>query len=97
MRAKYKALMDQMITNRMAEGEDIRHDLYAVTCRENAQAGNSGESIRFHEIWSEAILLFPAGKYSFYIFILIRRWGSPPRYIYGFISKENHAILEKNL
>ncbi|KAH9903996.1 cytochrome P450 [Xylariomycetidae sp. FL2044] len=64
MREKYKSLIDRMISIRMSEDTDARHDLFSVTSKANSEATNPREGIRMSEVWSGAATFLPAGAFS---------------------------------
>ncbi|KAI0147463.1 cytochrome P450 [Xylariaceae sp. FL1272] len=67
MREKYRTLVRKMVSVRMSEDKDIRHDLYSVTSKANAEAVNPEEGIQLSEVWSEAITFLPAAVFFFYL------------------------------
>ncbi|KAI1261137.1 cytochrome P450 [Xylariaceae sp. FL1019] len=64
MRERYKKLVERMIGFRMSEDRDVRHDLYSIASKANAEAINPEDGIRMSEIWSEAVTFLPAGAFS---------------------------------
>lgn len=63
LRERYKRLLEKMITRRIADVDHSTHDLYAIASRANNDASKPGESLRMSEIWSEAVVFFPAGMH----------------------------------
>jgi cytochrome P450 len=54
---RYMRLMEKMITTRLSEDKNARHDLFSIMSNASIEGGNIGVS----EILTEAISFFPAG------------------------------------
>ncbi|ETS86539.1 hypothetical protein PFICI_00367 [Pestalotiopsis fici W106-1] len=61
---KYKRLMEKMITERISNDNPLTHDLYAVASQANRDEETLGGNVRMSDIWSEAVVFFPAGAFS---------------------------------
>ncbi|KAI5923348.1 cytochrome P450 [Camillea tinctor] len=55
-----RRLLEKMIITRSSEDKHVRYDLYSIA----SEANSEGEAIRASEIWSEAMVFFPAGAFS---------------------------------
>lgn len=58
-RARNRALVEKLITDRLAEGVDARHDLYSIVAGSIDTKGNG--NIRHSEFWAESLFFLPAG------------------------------------
>ncbi|KAI1479685.1 cytochrome P450 [Daldinia eschscholtzii] len=58
-RAKAKELIEKLITTRIAEGIEAKHDLYSIVASQIDTEGNG--NIRHSEFWTESLFFLPAG------------------------------------
>jgi cytochrome P450 len=59
---RYKKFLERVITRRVSDDKPSTHDLYAAAMQVNGEASDPTEGVRMSDIWSEAIVFFPAGK-----------------------------------
>ncbi|KAI0509330.1 cytochrome P450 [Xylaria bambusicola] len=56
---QYFTVIENMITSRVAEEKDVRHDLYSIVA--DSMNPDGGQYLKDSEIWAEAVFFFPAG------------------------------------
>ncbi|KAF7532048.1 hypothetical protein G7054_g8310 [Neopestalotiopsis clavispora] len=61
---RYKKFLEKVITRRVSDDKPSTHDLYAAAMQVNGEASDPTEGVRMSDIWSEAVVFFPAGAFS---------------------------------
>ncbi|KAI1407443.1 cytochrome P450 [Hypoxylon sp. FL1857] len=58
-RIRYRAMLERMIADRIAEGKNIKHDLYSIVTDQLGSDAPGG--LQASGLWSEAVFFLPAG------------------------------------